>query len=92
MKPRHALPRQPPCKPDPSTGADIPGVGSGADLGGGLTEAEVDYLMGHEWAPSAEDILWRRSKLGLHLSDEDKVRLDDRIGRKNVVTERALGQ
>ncbi len=64
----------------------------GADLGGGLTEAEVDYLMGHEWALNAEDILWRRSKLGLHLSDEDKVRLDDWIGGKNVVTERALGQ
>ncbi len=64
----------------------------GEDLGGGLTEAEVDYLMDREWAASAEDILWRRSRLGLHLSDEDKVRLDDWIGRKNVVTERALGQ
>ncbi len=92
MKPRHALPRKPPHEADPSTGGDIPGVGSGADLGGGLTEAEVDYLMGHEWALNAEDILWRRSKLGLHLSDEDKVRLDDWIGRRNVVTERALGQ
>ncbi len=67
-------------------------MGSGEDLGGGLTEAEVDYLMGHEWAFNAEDILWRRSKLGLHLSGEDKVRLDDWIGRKNIVTEKALGQ
>ncbi len=92
MKPHHALPRQPPHKADPLTGGDIPGVGSGANLGGGLTEAEVGYLMGHEWALDAEDILWRRSKLGLHLSDEDKVRLDDWIGRQNVVTERALGQ
>ncbi len=92
MKPRHTLPRQPPHKPDPFTGGDIPGVGSGEDLGSGLTEAEVDYLMGHEWEAGAEDILWRRSKLGLHLSDEGKVRLDDWIGRKNVVTERALGQ
>ncbi len=92
MKPRHALPRKPPHKPDPSTGGDIPGVGFGEDLGGGLTEAEVDYLMGHEWALNAEDILWRQSKLGSHFSDEDKVRLDDWIGRMNVVTERALGQ
>ena len=92
MKPRHALPRKPPHKPDPSTGGDIPGGGSGEDLDGGLTEAEVDYLMGHEWALNAEDILWRQSKLGLHLSDEDKVRLDDWIGRMYVVTERALGQ
>ena len=64
----------------------------GEDLGGGLTEAEVDYLMDREWAACAQDILWRRSKLGLHFSGEDKVRLDDWIGRKNVVTERALGQ
>ncbi len=92
MKPRHALPRQPPHKPDPLTGGDIPGVGSGADLGEGLAEAEIDDPMGHEWALNAEDILWRRSKLGLHLSDEDKVRPDDWIGRNNVVTERALGQ
>ncbi len=33
----------------------------------GLFEAEVDYLRRHEWAVTAEDILWRRSKLGLHL-------------------------
>ncbi len=38
----------------------------GRDLGGHLFEAEVDYLVRHEWARTAEDILWRRSKLGLH--------------------------
>ena len=32
-----------------------------------LYEAEVDYLRKHEWARDAKDILWRRSKLGLHL-------------------------
>ena len=36
----------------------------GADLGA----REVDYLVAHEWARSAEDILWRRSKLGLRLN------------------------
>ena len=30
-----------------------------------LTESEVRYLMAHEWARTAEDIVWRRSKLGL---------------------------
>jgi glycerol-3-phosphate dehydrogenase len=40
----------------------------GKDFGGGLTQREVDYLIAHEWAETAEDILWRRSKLGLHLS------------------------
>ena len=39
----------------------------GADLGGGLTEAEATYLVRHEFASSAEDILWRRSKLALHV-------------------------
>lgn len=38
----------------------------GEDLGAGLTEREVDYLVETEWAETAEDILWRRSKLGLH--------------------------
>lgn len=37
---------------------------------GGLTEAEVDYLIAEEWARSAEDILWRRSKQGLHATPE----------------------
>ncbi len=39
----------------------------GADFGNGLREAEVRYLMAHEWAESADDILWRRSKLGIGL-------------------------
>ena len=37
----------------------------GEDFGSGLTEAEAAYLYTHEWARSAEDILWRRTKLGL---------------------------
>ena len=39
----------------------------GTDFGGGLTKAEVDYLAAQEWARSAEDVLFRRSKLGLHV-------------------------
>ncbi|QNE30777.1 glycerol-3-phosphate dehydrogenase [Sphingomonas sp. NBWT7] len=38
----------------------------GQNFGGDLYRAEVDYLVAHEWARSAEDILYRRSKLGLH--------------------------
>ena len=49
--------------------------GLGIDLGGGLHEAEVDYLRRAEWAVSAEDILWRRSKLGLHVPPETAARL-----------------
>jgi glycerol-3-phosphate dehydrogenase len=43
--------------------ADL-GVGFGSDL----TPAEVDYLRHEEWAETAEDVLWRRSKLGLELT------------------------
>ena len=44
----------------------------GEDFGAGLTGAEVDYLVQHEWAGSAEDVLWRRTKLGLVLPAEGK--------------------
>jgi glycerol-3-phosphate dehydrogenase len=37
------------------------------EIAAGLYAAEVSYLVKHEWARTAEDILWRRSKLGLHL-------------------------
>jgi glycerol-3-phosphate dehydrogenase len=49
-----------------------------ADLGesfGPVSEREVDFLVKNEWARESDDILWRRSKLGLHMSNEDKSRL-----------------
>jgi len=47
----------------------------GPDLGGGLYGAEVDYLVRVEWARMAEDILFRRSKLGLHVPEGTAERL-----------------
>ena len=47
----------------------------GEDLGGGLHEAEADYLVTREWAAGAEDILWRRSKLGLRVPGGTAARL-----------------
>jgi glycerol-3-phosphate dehydrogenase len=44
----------------------------GADLGGGLTSREVRYLRDQEWARTAEDVLWRRTKIGLVLSDAER--------------------
>lgn len=38
----------------------------GEHFGAGLYECEVDYLMRHEWAVTTDDILWRRTKRGLH--------------------------
>ena len=40
----------------------------GTDFGAGLTEAELRYLIAHEWACTAADVVWRRTKLGLRLS------------------------
>ena len=44
----------------------------GRDLGAGLHEAELRYLIVHEFAQTAEDVLWRRTKLGLHMSPKQQ--------------------
>ena len=44
----------------------------GTRFGADLTAAEVRYLMRHEWAETADDVLWRRSKLGLRLSAAER--------------------
>lgn len=41
---------------------------AGQEVAPGLFEAELHHLVDHEWARSAEDVLWRRSKLGLHFT------------------------
>ncbi len=43
----------------------------GEDFGAGLTEREVEYLIAKEWARTLDDIIWRRSKLGLKLGERD---------------------
>ncbi len=48
----------------------------GAGFGHDLTEAEVTWLMDREWAASADDVLWRRSKLGLRVGAGDAARLE----------------
>ncbi|MBA3676591.1 MAG: glycerol-3-phosphate dehydrogenase [Sphingosinicella sp.] len=44
----------------------------GRHFGAGLYEAEIRYLIAHEFARTAEDILWRRTKLGLHMTDGER--------------------
>lgn len=56
---------------DARTMADL-----GEVFGSDLTKREVDYLIAEEWAQSAEDILFRRSKLGLHVPNGTAARLD----------------
>ena len=47
----------------------------GEHFGADLYRAEVDYLREHEWAATAEDVLWRRTKLGLRIDAQGRERL-----------------
>jgi len=57
------------------------------DLGpcfaGDLTGAELRYLVAREWAQTADDVLWRRSKLGLKASAEDRTAIAQFIASLN---------
>ena len=63
----------------------LEGADSMADLGDevlpGLHRREIDHLRREEWAVTAEDILYRRSKLALHLPGDAVARLDDWLAR-----------
>jgi glycerol-3-phosphate dehydrogenase len=59
------------------------GAQSMGDLGprlcGNLTGVEVRYLVENEWAQTAEDVLWRRTKLGLTATPEDRIAINQFI-------------
>jgi glycerol-3-phosphate dehydrogenase len=65
-------------------GSRAPEVAGDGDLGehfgAGLHEREVRYLVEREWAYSAEDILWRRTKCGLHLNASQRERVATVLG------------
>ncbi len=48
----------------------------GRSFGDTLTEREVTYLMDHEWAVDADDVIWRRSKLGIRFDKQQVAALD----------------
>ena len=56
----------------------------GKYFGCDLYQVEVDYLIDHEWASTLEDIIWRRTKLGLVLSDEQRTQLEDYLASRNI--------
>jgi glycerol-3-phosphate dehydrogenase len=62
----------------------------GEDFGFGLTESEVDYLIREEWALSADDVLWRRTKLGLLMGATAKQHLERFIAAS--LAARSVGQ
>jgi glycerol-3-phosphate dehydrogenase len=62
----------------------------GQSFGATLTESEVRYLMSSEWALTADDIVWRRSKLGLRLSPAEIAAIDDWIAAHRAASGRPL--
>ncbi len=63
----------------------------GVDFGADLFQAEIDYLIGQEFALTAEDILWRRSKRGLHLSPAERARVSRYLNERANGRRRAPG-
>ena len=56
---------------DARTPADL-----GQDFGHGLTEAEIAYCVRNEWACTGDDVLWRRTKCGIGMSDVERQRVE----------------
>jgi glycerol-3-phosphate dehydrogenase len=54
----------------------------GECLGADLYEAELHYLVKHEWAMTAEDVLWRRTKLGLRLGADERAAVERWIAER----------
>jgi glycerol-3-phosphate dehydrogenase len=52
----------------------------GRDLGDGVSEAEIEHLATREWARSLDDVLWRRTKLGLHVSATTRAAIAGALG------------
>ncbi|RDL43506.1 glycerol-3-phosphate dehydrogenase [Marinomonas piezotolerans] len=58
----------------------------GACFGSDLYQKEVDYLLEHEWAHTTEDILWRRTKLGLEFNPDQVKALDEYLAKQSELT------
>jgi glycerol-3-phosphate dehydrogenase len=53
----------------------------GENFGGGLYRREIDWLVANEWARAEDDVLWRRTKCGLHMTPEQRSRVQDYLSR-----------
>lgn len=54
----------------------------GEDFGATITAHELDWAMSREWVRSAEDFLWRRTKLGLRLTPDQVARIEAYISAR----------
>jgi glycerol-3-phosphate dehydrogenase len=61
----------------------------GAVLGADLTEAELNFLVRTEWVHEVDDLIWRRTKLGLKLSDTEKAVVAAAVQRANLEARRS---
>jgi glycerol-3-phosphate dehydrogenase len=68
----------------------LDGRALGAEVAPGLFEAELDYLRREEWACSADDVLWRRSKLGLHYTSREREQVAHWIAAQPAAADAAL--
>ncbi|NMP30186.1 glycerol-3-phosphate dehydrogenase [Thalassotalea sp. M1531] len=62
----------------------------GEHYGSGLYQKELCYLVQHEWAKSLDDVIWRRTKLGLRLSKQEKEKINQYLASK--LTEHSYAQ
>ena len=74
------------AQPNIDDSGDIKGLG--ACFGASLYQCEVDHLIQEEWAKSAEDILWRRTKLGLTMNKEETQALELYLSDQKTITEK----
>ena len=72
-------------------GDAVSAEGLGEAFGASLTEAEVSWLMDREFARTAEDVVWRRSKLGLRMSADEIANLDTWMRARAGDRSRAAG-
>ena len=62
--------------------------GLGDELGAGLSTVEVDWLIDQEWAQTAEDIFWRRTKLGMIATPDDTARLETYLKARDIANKK----
>jgi len=60
----------------------------GTDFGGGLYEREVEHFVREEWALTVDDVIWRRSKVGMHMPSGATAALADYLARLTGTRER----
>lgn len=59
----------------------------GEAFGHNLYEAELRYLVENEWVTELDDVIWRRTKLGMWLNDDEKQRITQWLTKNTTITQ-----